>query len=195
MIHALLSRDFVVRIYALFHAKYFGLGSRFRKLFCFLDVCVIPWWCFANKPELFFLRILKVVFNDRSTKETPGDLLVLPLAQRWIWKHLLNHRPSRRGCWGRRWDTRWWGRWERRRGCRSRWSQLQSQTATRNQLGSVLGNGHVVRIIDIGSDSGMVRVLDTWSGCIEYSECHPLSAAGTVVDPCCIRLPKQMKKQ
>ena len=24
---------------------------------------------------------------------------------------------------------------------------------------------------------------------------HPLSAAGTVVDPCCIRLPKQMKKQ
>ena len=39
---------------------------------------------FGSEPEFLFLCILKVVFNDRSTKETPGDLLVLPLGgQGW----------------------------------------------------------------------------------------------------------------
>ena len=42
---------------------------------------------FGSKPEFLFLCILKVVFNDRSTKETPGDLLVLPLGgQGWVEK-------------------------------------------------------------------------------------------------------------
>ena len=42
---------------------------------------------FGSEPEFLFLCILKVVFNDRSTKETPGDLLVLPLGgQGWVEK-------------------------------------------------------------------------------------------------------------
>ena len=35
-----------------------------------------------GQPEFLLLCILKVVFNDRSTKEAPGDLLILPLNQR-----------------------------------------------------------------------------------------------------------------
>ena len=30
-------------------------------------------------PELFLLRVLKVVLDDGAAKETPSDLLVLPL--------------------------------------------------------------------------------------------------------------------
>ena len=73
----------------------------------------------------------------------------------------------------------------------------------------------MIHNMNIGSDFGMVRNMDIWPGLWsgiwtygedfgeEYGhmvreqgeEGHPLSAAGTVVDPCCIRLPKQMKKQ